>query len=233
MTELVHHPRPARHLCPLSELGLLQKKIPGTKQKAQQGAARGEPCFFFEYSAPQWGPGSGEDEEAKLPLLDFDLEALPELGPEVDCFLQELAGRSEEDDRNRSSPKPLVEEYKRWVTWRAQTHDMGGWWPELAKVPGVDDHQELAWKVWASFKLPQWITEQHGVENYHQALSILPCIYWKSFLPQPDPKFACWDIRESQLEKTVAYAQALQFWAEKVNLPTQGQPCFLVGAYQS
>ena len=28
----------------------------------------------------------------------------------------------------------------------------------------------------------------------------------------------------------VAYAQALQFWAEKANLPTWGQPCLLVGS---
>ena len=28
----------------------------------------------------------------------------------------------------------------------------------------------------------------------------------------------------------VAYAQALQFWVEKANLPTQGQPCLLVGS---
>ena len=108
----------------------------------------------MKYSPPV-GPGSWEDEEAKLPLLDFDLKTLPELGPEVDCFLQELAGSSEEDNRNRSSPEPPVEEYKRWVTWRAQVHNMPGWWPELAEFPGVDDHQELAQKVWASFELPR------------------------------------------------------------------------------
>ena len=28
----------------------------------------------------------------------------------------------------------------------------------------------------------------------------------------------------------VAYAQALQFWAEKANLPTQGQPHLLAGS---
>ena len=61
------------------------------------------PAPFFEYSPPWRGPESGEDEEA---LLDFDLEALPELGPEVDHFLQELAGSSEEEDRMRSSPEP-------------------------------------------------------------------------------------------------------------------------------
>ena len=34
----------------------------------------------FKYSPPWWGPGSGEDEEGKPPLLDFDLE--------VDHFFQ-------------------------------------------------------------------------------------------------------------------------------------------------
>ena len=28
----------------------------------------------------------------------------------------------------------------------------------------------------------------------------------------------------------MAYATALQFWAEKANLPTEGQPCLLVGS---
>ena len=28
----------------------------------------------------------------------------------------------------------------------------------------------------------------------------------------------------------MAYAQALQFWLEKANPPTQGQPCLLVGS---
>ena len=55
---------------------------------------RESPAPYFEYSPPWRGPESEEDEEA---LLDFDLEALPELGPEVDHFLQELAGSSEEE----------------------------------------------------------------------------------------------------------------------------------------
>ena len=137
------------------------------------------PAPFFKYSPPQWGPGSGEDEEAELPLLDFDLELPPELGPEVDRFLQEPPGSLEEEDRNRSSPKHPVEYYERWVTWQAWAHDIPGWWPELAKIPGVDNHQELSQKVWASFELPWWISEWHGMENYHQAPLALPCICQK------------------------------------------------------
>ena len=103
----------------------------------------------------------------------------------------------EEDDRNRTSPEPPVEDYEKWVTWQARVHDTPGWWQELAKIPGMDDHQELAQQVWASFELPTCISEQHGTENYHQAPPALPCIHWKDFLPLPDPQFACWDIRES------------------------------------
>ena len=107
---------------------------------------------------------------------------------------------------------------------------MPDWWLELAKISDMDDHQELARKVRASFKLPQQISEQHGMENYHQAPPALLCICQKDFLPQHDSNFSCQDIKESQLEKTVACAQALQFWAEKANLPTPGQACLLAGS---
>ena len=172
------------------------------------------------------GPASKQDEEV---LLDFDLEALPELGQEVDHFPQRLAKSLGEEDRRMSSPEPLVDKLGKWVTWRARMHNMPGWWQELAEVPGVDDHEKLAWEVWASFKLPWWISEWHCVENYHQASLAPLCLYQKSFLPPPDSKFAYQDNRELQWEKTVAYAQALQVWVEKANLPTQGQPRLLAG----
>ena len=44
-------------------------------------------------------------------------------------------------------------------------HNMPGWWQELAEVPKIDDHQELAWKVQASFELPWQISKQHSVQN--------------------------------------------------------------------
>ena len=67
------------------------------------------------------------------------------------------------------------------------------------------------------------------MENYHQAPPALLCICQKDFLAQPDSKFTCWDIRELQLEKMVAHAQALQFWTEEVDMPTQGQTHLLAG----
>ena len=105
---------------------------------------------------------------------------------------------------------------------------MPDWWQELAEIPEVDDHWELARKIQASFKLPWQISELHDMENYHLALPALPCLCQKDFLPPHDPKFPCHDIRMAQVEKMVTYVQVLQFWMEKSNLPTPGQPCLLV-----
>ena len=74
------------------------------------------------------------------------------------------------------------------------------------------------------------MSKLHDVENYYLAPPAPPCLYWKDFLLLPNPQFPCWDIREGQLEKTVAYVQALQFWAEKSNPPTPSQPCLLTGS---
>ena len=109
-------------------------------------------------------------------------------------------------------------------------YETSGWWQELAKVPGIDDHEKLACEVWSSFQLPWMTSKWHWVENYHQAQLAPLCLCQKSFLPLPDSKFTCWDIRELQWEKIVAYTKALQFWAQKANLPIEGQPCLLVGS---
>ena len=78
---------------------------------------------YFEYHPPWGSLESKEDEEVPM---DFDLEALPELGLEVNCFLWRPA-ESLEKDRKASSTEPPVEELESWVTWRAWTHKMPGW----------------------------------------------------------------------------------------------------------
>ena len=74
------------------------------------------------------------------------------------------------------------------------------------------------------------MSELHWVKNDHLAPPALPCLHLKNFLLPPDSIFAHWDIQEIQHEKMVAYTWALQFWAEKVNLPTGGKPQLLVGS---
>ena len=56
---------------------------------------------YFKYHPPWRGTESEEDEEAPM---DFNLEALPELGLEIDHFLQRPAKSLGEED-GRISPQ--------------------------------------------------------------------------------------------------------------------------------
>ena len=138
-----------------------------------------------------------------MPIEDPDLEEPLELGPEVTCFLRGSPKNSEEE--KAPSPKPPVKELCRWVTWRAEACDTPGWWRELLAVPEVQDCNELAWKVQASFHLPKRVSKLKKMENYHQAPPAPPCLLKKNFLPPPNSIFTCQDIREVQREKMVAY----------------------------
>ena len=57
-----------------------------------------------EDNPPQWGPETWEDEEAELHFLEFDLGPPPELGSNVDYFLQELANNPR-GDNGRDAPR--------------------------------------------------------------------------------------------------------------------------------
>ena len=181
----------------------------------------------FEYNPPL---RSLEPRGEEAATKDLNLGEPPELVPEITYFLQGSAESMGEEDVKAPSLKPPIEDLQKWVTWKAWTCKTPSWWQELTVVLGVDDYKKLACEVWASFQFPKRASELCLVRNDHQAPLALPCLHWKSFLPPPDSIFACQDIQEIPHEKMVAYAQALQFWAEKVNLPTEGKPCLLVGS---
>ena len=116
MAEPVHHPGPVRGPYPFQEPGLLQTKDLRDGTGGTTGCGWRRALSLSLNTVHPWrGPESEEDEGA---LLDFDLEALLELGPEVNHFLQELAGSSEEE----VLPRTPVEDFKSWVTWRARVH---------------------------------------------------------------------------------------------------------------
>ena len=123
-------------------------KIQGMEEEVQL-----EDCHapYFEYYPSQRGSESDGKEETPK---DFDLEDPPELGLEVNCFLQGPVKSSDKENMKMPSPKPPTEELEKWVTWRALTCETPDWWQELVMVPGVDDHENLACEVWASFLTP-------------------------------------------------------------------------------
>ena len=132
------------------------------------------------------------------------------------------------DGGSNPSQEHPVKDYERWVKWGEWIVDTPNWQWELVGILGVSNFQELAQKIRASFKLPQWMSEIHDIKNYYLAPPSPRCICWKEFLLPPDPMFPCQDIREGQLQKTVSYMHAPHYWAEKPNLPMPDQPCLLV-----
>ena len=153
---------------------------------------------------------------------DLDLGPTPELRPDLKCFLQEPAIIQEESRGTNLSQGPLVEDYEDWIEWRGHRVRTPNWWWEFVGIPGINDFQELTQKIRASFEIPQVRSKAQDVENDYSAPLAPKSICQKEFLPPLNPMFPCQDIREGQSQKTLAYAQALQYWAEKSNLPMPG-----------
>ena len=98
---------------------------------------------------------------------------------------------------------------------------------DLSTVPGEDDTSKLARQVRASFGLPWWLEELDAEGGTLQAPPALPCLHQQRFMLQANSILASRDIREVPREKVMAYARALQYWAEQNDLPTRGKPCLL------
>ena len=120
-------------------------------------------------------------------------------------------------------PEPTILDFAEWVPWKVERCDTPSWWMELSTVPGEDNTRKLARQVRSSFGLPQWLQELDAGRATLQAPPALPCLHQQSFIPPPDSIFASCDIREVPREKVVAYARALQYWAEQNDLPTGGE----------
>ena len=60
-----------------------------------------------------------------------------------------------------------------------------------------------------------------------QAPPTPPCLCRQRFMPLAESIYACRDIWEIPWEKVVAYARALQHWAEEINLPAGCGPQLL------
>ena len=74
------------------------------------------------------------------------------------------------------SQGPWVEDYEDWIEWRGHRVNMPYWWQEVVGIPGITDFWEFAWKIRASFKLPQVRSEAQDVENDYLAPPAPKCI---------------------------------------------------------
>ena len=157
---------------------------------------------------------------------DSDLGEPPELKPAVASFLQGSPETSGNKGR-KMPPEPAVLDFAEWVPWKAKRCNTPSWWMELSTVPGEDNTRKLARQVRGSFRLPQWLQELDAGRATLQAPPAPSCLRWQKFMLLADSIFASWDIREVPREKVLAYARALQYWAEQNDPPTGGEPCLL------
>ena len=146
-----------------------------------------------------------------------------ELKLTVASFLRGLPETSE-DEGEEMPPEPMVLEFSQWVPWKAERCETLEWWTELSTVPRREDCRKLAREVQASFRLPWWMQELGAEGATLQAPPTLPCLHRQKFMLLAELIYACRDIREIPREKVVAYARALQHWAEQNNPPPGGEP---------
>ena len=138
----------------------------GQKRRHCQVQPENCPAPYFKYHPSRRNlESSGEAVAAEDPNLEEPMK----LGLEVTSFLRGLAKNLEEEEEKVPSPKPPVKELCKWVMWKAEACKMPSWWRELMAVPEVEDHEKVAWEVWALFQLPKRKSELHRMENYHQA----------------------------------------------------------------
>ena len=57
----------------------------------------------------------------------------------------------EEDEQTDLSQGPPAEDYENWIEWRGCRVHTPNWWQELVGTPRINDFQQLAQKIQASF----------------------------------------------------------------------------------
>ena len=121
-------------------------------------------------------------------------------------------------------PEPSIRNIKVWLDWWAHQLDMPHWWAELAAIPDVENPKRLAKKICASFSILAVRCEAFLGQG-HTMPPAPKCLTRGRFLPD-DPSYQ--DVQQQPLLLTVAYAQVLQYWVEKVRPPALLDYCPLV-----
>ena len=120
-------------------------------------------------------------------------------------------------------PELSIRNIEVWLDWWAHQLDTPHWWVELTAIPNVENPKRLEKKIHASFLILVVRCEAFPGQGYTAPPP--KCLTRNMILPN-DPSFQ--DIWQQPLLLTVAYAQELQYWAEKFRLPVHPDYCPLV-----
>ena len=92
---------------------------------------------------------------------------------------------------------------------------------ELKAIPGITDLCKFAWKIHASFCIPE-IRSQASPDQSYSAPPAPKCLNWGAFLPE---RLEYQDVWQRPNLLTEAYCRCLQYWVEKVYLPISPEVC--------
>ena len=117
--------------------------------------------------------------------------------------------------------EPSMDDLETWLEYQAGQLDTPAWWGELAVVPGIEDRCKFAWKIRASFYVPE-VCLRVSPEQVYTAPPAPWVLDRGTFHPE---KLTYQDVRQQLILLTIAYARCLQHWAEKHNLPKNPDFC--------
>ena len=112
-------------------------------------------------------------------------------------------------------PEPSIIHVETWLDWQACQLDMPCWWRKCTVIPGVEDPQKLAQKIWASFSIPE-VRSRVLLGQDYTTPPAPKCLTQNVFFPD---QLSYQDVWWQPFFLTVAYARGLQYWAEELNLP--------------
>ena len=161
--------------------------------------------------------GGGEVEESNL-------GPLPALEPELECFLEAPTPIWGTGDRWGLLPEPSIKNYEVWLEWQACQVNIPDWWRELVTIPTACDPGMLACIICTSFKVP-WVRCKTFKDLGDYTVPPAPkCIQREMFLQVANSHLPFQDYWLKQLWRTLAYTQALHYWAEKANQLVTNEP---------
>ena len=120
-----------------------------------------------------------------------------------------------------NSMEPSMDDLETWLEYQVGQLGTPTWWGELAAVPGIEDRHKFAWKIRASFYVPE-VCLRVSLEWVYTAPPSPWVLDRGTFYPE---KFAYQDVRQWLILHTITYTRCLQHWVEKHNLPKNPDFC--------
>ena len=102
--------------------------------------------------------------------------------------------------------KPSINNLEMWLDYQARQLGTPMWWGELEAIPGIANVHKFAWKIRASFYIPEVQSRMFPEERY----SVPPSphsLNQGAYLPD---KLTYQDVRQCPALLTIAYCQCLQ-----------------------